>query len=142
MIGTGEEEKRREEDLSSSCRLLNFAPRLPPCSSLINRNAYTHSPPLPIPSHPSPSSLLKQEEELKVQLADLEKTLLETLANSTGNLLENKVLLDSLTETKVKSTTIATSLTDSKQLQLSLDKQREVYRPIAARGSAMYFLIK
>lgn len=88
------------------------------------------------------SSLLKQEEELKVQLADLEKSLLETLANSTGNILENKVLLDSLTETKVKSTTIATSLTDSKQLQLSLDKQREGYRPIAARGSAMYFLIK
>jgi dynein heavy chain 2 len=127
------------------------------------------------------SSLLKQEEELKVQLADLEKSLLETLANSTGNILENKasessslilihhchdhchgtallslycsifhtscpysmqVLLDSLTETKIKSTTIATSLTDSKQLQQSLDKQREGYRPIAARGSAMYFLIK
>ena len=53
-----------------------------------------------------------------------------------------QVLLDSLTETKIKSTTIATSLTDSKQLQQSLDKQREGYRPIAARGSAMYFLIK
>lgn len=30
------------------------------------------------------SALLRQEEELKMQLADLEKSLLQTLANSTG----------------------------------------------------------
>lgn len=88
------------------------------------------------------SQLLKTEEDLKVQLADLEKNLLETLANSTGNLLENKELLNSLNETKSKSNTIAKSLTESKDLQQSLDQQREVYRPIAQRGSAMYFLIK
>eukprot|EP00798_Chlamydomonas_sp_ICE-L_P023166 gene23167-30374_t len=88
------------------------------------------------------SGLLKQEEELKMQLADLERSLLQNLATSTGNILDNKELLDSLNETKSKSTTIAVSLTESKTLQVSLDEQREVYRPIAARGSVMYFLIK
>jgi dynein heavy chain 2 len=36
-------------------------------------------------------------------LADLEKTLLEELANSSGNILENTVLLESLNQTKAKS---------------------------------------
>mmetsp|Transcript_33539 Transcript_33539/g.74227 ORF Transcript_33539/g.74227 Transcript_33539/m.74227 type:complete len:2007 (+) Transcript_33539:3-6023(+) len=88
------------------------------------------------------SQLLRTEEELKVQLADLEKSLLQNLATSTGNLLDNKELLDSLNETKAKSITIAKSLTESKSLQESLDQQRDVYRPIAQRGSVMYFLIK
>eukprot|EP00955_Chlamydomonas_euryale_P062254 358327-Chlamydomonas_euryale.AAC.1 len=38
--------------------------------------------------------------------------------------------------------TISKSLKDSKSLQASLDQQREAYRPIAERGSTMYFLIK
>lgn len=43
-----------------------------------------------------------------------------------GSLLDNKELLDSLNETKAKSTTIAASLAHSKELQASLDAQREV----------------
>jgi hypothetical protein len=48
------------------------------------------------------SHLLRVEEDLKVQLAGLEKTLLETLATSTGNILENEALIQSLDETKAK----------------------------------------
>lgn len=40
-----------------------------------------------------------------------------------GNLLENKELLDSLNETKAKSSTITASLTHSKELQVSQDSQ-------------------
>ncbi|KAJ9505746.1 hypothetical protein QJQ45_029247, partial [Haematococcus lacustris] len=88
------------------------------------------------------SGLLRQEEELKVQLAELERSLLQTLATSTGNLLDNKELLDSLTAAKTKSATIASSLETSRELQASLDSQREVYRPVAQRGSSMYFLMR
>jgi dynein heavy chain 2 len=35
--------------------------------------------------------LLEQEEQLKLQLAQLEEKLLQTLGNSTGNILENSV---------------------------------------------------
>ncbi|KXZ45909.1 DHC7 protein [Gonium pectorale] len=87
------------------------------------------------------STLLRQEDECKVALADLEKNLLQTLATSTGNILENKELLDKLNETKTKSATVEKALVESKSLQASLDQQREVYRPIAARGSVMYFLL-
>ena len=88
------------------------------------------------------SHLLRVEEDLKVQLAGLEKTLLETLATSTGNILENEALIQSLDETKAKGTTVKESLEESTTLQKSLDEQREAYRPIAAQGSKMFFLTR
>jgi dynein heavy chain 2 len=84
--------------------------------------------------------LLQVEEDLKVQLAGLEKTLLHTLATSTGNILENQQLIDSLDETKAKGTTVKESLEESTSLQESLDEQRNAYRPIAEQGSKMFFL--
>ena len=88
------------------------------------------------------SHLLQVEEDLKVQLAGLEKTLLHTLATSTGNILENQQLIDSLDETKAKGTTVKESLEESTSLQESLDEQRNAYRPIAEQGSKMFFLTR
>ncbi|XP_071846316.1 cytoplasmic dynein 2 heavy chain 1-like isoform X2 [Apostichopus japonicus] len=87
------------------------------------------------------TELLKQEEDLKIQLAELEESLLETLANSVGNILENKALLDSLNKTKSSSQTISSSLTESVQLQTSLDQERAAYLPLAENGSTLFFVI-
>lgn len=78
---------------------------------------------------------------IQVELAGLERSLLQSLATSSGNLLENKVLLDSLNDAKAKSLTISSSLNESHRLQVTLDKQRNAYQPIAQRGSKMYFLV-
>jgi dynein heavy chain 2 len=43
---------------------------------------------------------VQREEELKLQLSDVEEALLKELATSHGNILENKALLDSLTEVR------------------------------------------
>ena len=67
------------------------------------------------------TQLLEQEEQLKIQLAGYEKMLLDELANSEGNILENKALIDSLNQTKTQSNQIETALDESKKLQLSLD---------------------
>lgn len=53
-----------------------------------------------------------------MQLADLEKMLLKTLATSEGNILENKKLIDALSETKEKSNTIQQGLEKSAELQV------------------------
>ncbi|KAK7489861.1 hypothetical protein BaRGS_00018883, partial [Batillaria attramentaria] len=87
------------------------------------------------------TDLLKQEEDLKIQLAKLEESLLEELANATGNILENKELLDSLNKTKASSITISESLTESVRLQSSLDAERNSYLPLAQSGSSLYFVI-
>lgn len=85
--------------------------------------------------------LLKKEEELKIELSKLEESLLEQLANAKGNILDNKELLDSLQKTKESSTTISTSLDESQSLQVSLDKERGAYLPLAEHGSKLYFII-
>lgn len=55
---------------------------------------------------------------MRVQLATLEKQLLEELATSEGNILDNRALVASLNETKAKSTTVETSLLESQALQV------------------------
>ncbi|XP_071951365.1 cytoplasmic dynein 2 heavy chain 1-like isoform X2 [Antedon mediterranea] len=87
------------------------------------------------------TELLKQEEDLKIQLAKLEETLLETLAQAEGNILENKNLLDSLNKTKESSQTISNSLTESVDLQTSLDQERDAFLPLAENGSTLFFVI-
>lgn len=87
------------------------------------------------------TELLHNEENLKVQLADLEKTLLEELASSQGNILENQTLIESLNQTKAKSTIITESLKESSKLQESLDKEREAYRSLAHQGSKLFIVI-
>lgn len=88
------------------------------------------------------TELVNREEELKLQLAEVEETLLQELANSQGNILENKALLDSLTETQAKSGTISDALTESMELQSALDKDRHAYLPLALAASQMYFVVE
>ena len=87
------------------------------------------------------SALLAQEDALKLQIADLERRLLEELAKSEGNILDNAQLIDGLNRTKEQSVEIRHSLEVSKAIAADIDRQREVYRPIAAAGSRLFFLL-
>uniref|UniRef100_A0A8D0H431 Cytoplasmic dynein 2 heavy chain 1 n=1 Tax=Sphenodon punctatus TaxID=8508 RepID=A0A8D0H431_SPHPU len=87
------------------------------------------------------TKLLQQEEDKKIQLAKLEESLLETLATSQGNILENKELIDSLNQTKASSALIQESLSEFHRLQVFLDQERDAYLPLAESASKMYFII-
>ena len=87
------------------------------------------------------SELLKQEEDLKIQINNLEDDLLNQLANSSGNILENKVLLDSLNQTKSNSAIIENSLKESATLQQSLDAEGNTYLPLAEFASKLFFAL-
>ncbi|XP_068122972.1 cytoplasmic dynein 2 heavy chain 1 isoform X2 [Hyperolius riggenbachi] len=87
------------------------------------------------------TKLLQQEEDKKIQLAKLEESLLETLATSQGNMLDNKELINSLNQTKASSALIQESLSESHRLQISLDQERNAYLPLAESASKMYFII-
>ncbi len=88
------------------------------------------------------SEMLQKEEECKVQISGLESKLLLALASSEGNLLENKELIDTLTETKVKAQEIQIALDAAQESSVELDKQRMVYQPFAAVATRMYFLVQ
>ena len=56
------------------------------------------------------SEILANEDKLRTSLVVLEDSLLGELANSQGNILENKILLDSLTNTKTEAAKISQGL--------------------------------
>ena len=61
--------------------------------------------------------LLEEQEKLKINLSSLEEKLLQGLADSSGNNLKNKGIINSLNETKTQSKVVTKSLKDSENLQ-------------------------
>ncbi|XP_054724974.1 LOW QUALITY PROTEIN: cytoplasmic dynein 2 heavy chain 1-like [Uloborus diversus] len=88
------------------------------------------------------SELLRREEEMKLQMTQLEESLLQELASARGNILENEELIASLNKTKSSSNELAAGLRESRELQTSLEEERKVYLPLAEFGSCLYFLIR
>ncbi|KAG5501524.1 hypothetical protein JKF63_03353 [Porcisia hertigi] len=86
--------------------------------------------------------LIKNEEDLQLQLIKLEERLLGDLAESQGSLLENTKLIKSLNEVKIQASNIQESLSRSHELQVELDEKREVYRPFAHHGARLFFILR
>jgi hypothetical protein len=87
------------------------------------------------------SSLLNNQEGMKVELSNLNKELLTNLAQSRGNILENRDLLTSLDSTKAAALDIAAALKASKELQAELDQQRNCYLAVALQAACVYFVL-
>ncbi|KFM70534.1 Cytoplasmic dynein 2 heavy chain 1, partial [Stegodyphus mimosarum] len=88
------------------------------------------------------TELLRKEEEMKLQMTQLEESLLQELATARGNVLENDELVASLNKTKSNSIEIAAGLKESHDLQLSLEEERKMYLPLAEFGSTLFFLMR
>ncbi|CEF67356.1 Dynein heavy chain domain and Dynein heavy chain, P-loop containing D4 domain and Dynein heavy chain, coiled coil stalk domain and P-loop containing nucleoside triphosphate hydrolase domain-containing protein [Strongyloides ratti] len=88
------------------------------------------------------SEITSETEKMQIKLHELESVLLNELANSTGSIIENKQLLDSLNDLKENSEKISIALDESRQLQEELNKERNVYLELANKSSALYFAIK
>jgi dynein heavy chain len=69
----------------------------------------------------------------------LDKQLLDRLSNSTGNLLDDVELIEVLANTKAKAKEVEQKLADAAEKQTEIADKREQYRPVATRGSVMYF---
>jgi len=86
--------------------------------------------------------LLSQKEvTLKGELAGLEQKLLETLASTEGDLLENDTLIRTLTMTKDGAEEIHGALEMSRTASLELERKRSMYKRFADKCSHLYFLM-
>ncbi|ETO20102.1 hypothetical protein RFI_17117 [Reticulomyxa filosa] len=90
--------------------------------------------------------LQKQREELiqtmsknNIMLDKLENLLLKELTEATGNILENKLLIQTLQDAKSKSTSIIESQVESKKTAAELNQVASEYRLAAKRGSVLFF---
>merc|ERR1719276_290680 len=73
------------------------------------------------------------------ELSKLGKQLLDRLSNSTGNLLDDTELIEVLANTKAKAKEVEGKLQEARERSLEIDEKREQFRPVATRGSVMYF---
>lgn len=88
------------------------------------------------------TALVEKEEALKLELSEMEESMLGRLVGAEGNLLENKELLASLTATKSHSIVISEALAESQRIQASLQQERLKYWQLAECGSRLYFSLK
>ncbi|KAM8878755.1 dynein axonemal heavy chain 6 isoform 3-T3 [Spinachia spinachia] len=75
------------------------------------------------------------------QLKEIEDRILRLLFASEGNILDNEELVQTLQESKVTSETIKHRLEEAEATELMINSARERYRPVATRGSVLYFVI-
>ena len=90
--------------------------------------------------------LQTQREELiqtisrnNITLIELEDNILKELNSSSGNLLDNHVLISTLKDAKAKTTSIAEQLLESRSTADEIEKVTNLYRSIARRGALLFF---
>jgi len=86
-------------------------------------------------------SLIAEVNNNTISLLALDKLLLERLSASKGDLLEDVELIKVLANTKTKATEVKLKIQSCQQTEITINKKREQYRPVAERGSVLYFVI-
>ncbi|XP_011184312.3 dynein axonemal heavy chain 10 [Zeugodacus cucurbitae] len=86
-------------------------------------------------------SLIAQTSENKQLLQQLEDSLLRELATSTGNMLDNVELIETLENTKTKAAAVSEQLQLSAETSKDIEKLRNGYRPVAVRGAVLFFAL-
>ena len=85
--------------------------------------------------------LIKQSNEFKIKLKQLEDDLLFRLANAQGDILENIDLIENLEYSKKISTEIKEKVEIAKVTEVMINDASEAYRPAASRGALVFFLM-
>eukprot|EP00736_Rhodelphis_marinus_P010572 Rmarinus@m.9666 len=87
------------------------------------------------------ADLLRQQNEFKIKLKELEDNLLYNLSNAEGDILANVELIENLEITKSTAKEISEKVEEAKIMEENIATMREVYRPVATRGALLYFLV-
>jgi len=85
--------------------------------------------------------LIMETSANKNLLKNLEDSLLRELATSTGNILDNMDLIETLDETKSKATEVMQKLILAATTTKELDVLRNQFRPAATRGAILFFVL-
>ncbi|KAL0246239.1 hypothetical protein GEMRC1_007451 [Eukaryota sp. GEM-RC1] len=76
----------------------------------------------------------------KKQLQDFEDQILH-LINTTDNVLDDDGLINTLNQSKMTSSVITERVKESEETEIQINTARESFRPMATRGSLLYFVI-
>jgi dynein heavy chain len=88
------------------------------------------------------SNLVVQNSKNKKKLHEIQAKMLGLLENTDPNkLLDDLELINTLTESNQTSQSIQQQVRESEETEVEIDKSRQTYRPVAYRGSLLFFCI-
>jgi len=92
--------------------------------------------------------VLQKRTELMLQMADdkktltqLEETILRLLSESTGNILDDEILIKTLGESKETSTAVNIRVAEAEVTAVEIEAACKQYTHVASSGSILYFVI-
>lgn len=87
------------------------------------------------------TNLMKDVTANKRKILELEENLLHKLTTTQGSLIDDDTVITVLNNTKTTANEVKEKLQISKDTEVKINLAREEFRPVASRGSVLYFLV-